>query len=338
MQLIKHASIRPYNTFHVDAQVDTLIHITTIEEAINLCRNNLLRNREHIFLGGGSNILFTGNYDGTVIKIDLKGKELIDETPEHVYIEVQAGEVWDDFVAWAVNHGYGGIENLSLIPGNVGSSPIQNIGAYGVELKDVFHSLKTIDIKSGKLNTFSKAQCNFAYRSSIFKEQNNNHLMITSVVFQLKKCPVVHTSYGSIHEELKKMRIKQPGIKDMRKAIISIRNQKLPDHNILGNAGSFFKNPIICLKEYERCRALPPGIVSYKLPGNKIKLAAGWLIEKAGWKGVRKGNVGVHHNQALVLVNYGNATGKEVFDLSEEIIQDINEKYGIKLEREVNII
>lgn len=337
MQLNKHASILPYNTFHVDAQVAFLVHIKTIEDAISLSRN-FLNNRDYIFLGGGSNILFTRHYDGVVIKVGLKGKELIDETPGQVYIKVQAGEVWDDFVAWSVNRGYGGIENLSLIPGNVGSSPIQNIGAYGVELKDVFHSLEALDLKTGSINTFSKPQCNFGYRSSIFKEQSNEHLMITSVVFKLEKKPVVQTGYGSVNEELEKMGVKQPGIKDMRKAIISIRKQKLPDPNNLGNAGSFFKNPVISIKEYERCKDLLPGIVSYKLPGNKIKLAAGWLIEKAGWKGVRRGNVGVHHKQALVLVNYGNATGKEIFDLSEEIIQDINKKYGIKLKREVNII
>ncbi len=338
MQLHKHASIRPFNTFHVDAQVEFLAYIKTIEEARSLIHNKLLNNRNYIFLGGGSNILFTRNYHGVVIKIDLQGKELIDETPELVYVKVQAGEVWDDFVAWAVNRGYGGIENLSLIPGNVGSSPIQNIGAYGVELKDVFHSLEALDLKSGKINTFTKPQCNFSYRSSIFKEKNYKHFMITSVVLKLEKKPVVNAGYGTIIEELEKMGVQQPTIKEMRAAIISIRNQKLPDHNILGNAGSFFKNPIISTKEFERCRELLPGIVFYKLANEKIKLAAGWLIEKAGWKGVRKGNVGVHHNQALVLVNYGNATGKEVFDLSEEIIQDINEKYSIKLEREVNII
>jgi UDP-N-acetylmuramate dehydrogenase len=290
-------------------------------------------------LGGGSNILFTKDYDGAILKNEIKGIELQHEDADYVYVKVGAGENWHQFVLHCINHNWAGVENLSLIPGNIGASPIQNIGAYGVELDDVFWSLEAFHLSEKKIHTFTATDCEFGYRDSVFKNRYKNEFAILSVTFQLKKKPIYHVSYGAITEELEKMGVKDLSIKAISQAVISIRSSKLPDPQKIANAGSFFKNPEVPTSKYEGLKLEFPSIVAYPLAkGPVVKLAAGWMIEQCGWKGYRKGDAGCHAKQALVLVNYGNATGKEIYDLSEEILQSVKNKFDIVLEREVNII
>jgi len=289
-------------------------------------------------LGGGSNILFTKDYDGAVLKNEIKGIELQHEDGEHVYVKVGAGENWHQFVLYCINHNWAGVENLSLIPGNIGASPIQNIGAYGVELDDVFWSLEAFHLSERKIHTFTATDCEFGYRDSVFKNRYKNEFAILSVTFQLKKKPVYHVSYGAIAEELEKMGVKDLNIKIVSQAVVNIRSSKLPDPKIIPNAGSFFKNPEVSTEKYEELKLNFPDVIAYPLAKGTVKLAAGWMIEQCGWKGYRKGDAGCHAKQALVLVNYGNAAGKEIYDLSEEILLSVNEKFGVLLEREVNIL
>lgn len=290
-----------------------------------------------LILGGGSNILFTKDFEGLVLKNEIKGIELLHEDANYVYVKAGAGENWHQFVLHCISRGWAGVENLSLIPGCVGAAPVQNIGAYGVELDDVFLDLEAFHLKEKKMVTLTKSDCDFGYRDSVFKKKYKNEFAITSVTFQLKKKPVFHTSYGAITQELEKMGVKELSIKAISQAVISIRSSKLPDPVQVANAGSFFKNPEITKTRYEELQAEFPGIIAYPLADDKMKLAAGWLIEQCGWKDFRRGDAGCHAKQALVLVNYGKATGSEIYQLSEEIITSVMKRFGVILEREVNI-
>lgn len=282
-------------------------------------------------------MLLTENFRGTVLKIDIKGKERIREDEAHVWVKIGAGENWHESVLWTLENNWGGLENLSLIPGNVGAAPMQNIGAYGIEVKEHFDHLIAVSRNDGSLHTFHLEDCAFGYRESVFKRELKDQYVIAEVCFRLDKQPVLHTGYGAIQDELKKMGVDSPTIQDVSRAVIAIRQSKLPDPKEIGNSGSFFKNPVVGTAHYEKLKAQYPELVAYP-SGKGMKLAAGWLIEKAGWKGFRRGDAGVHARQALVLVNYGNARGEEILDLSKEIIADIAEKFGVELEAEVNII
>jgi UDP-N-acetylmuramate dehydrogenase len=297
-----------------------------------------------LILGGGSNILFTKNIDGLVLKNDITGIAKIGEDDEFVYVKAGAGENWHQFVLHCIQNNWAGVENLSLIPGNVGASPMQNIGAYGVELKEVFLELEAFHLKDGGITTFGLKDCAFGYRESVFKQQYKDQFAILTVTYKLRKTPLFNTSYGAIEQELEKMGVQQLSIQAISQAVINIRSSKLPDPKEIGNAGSFFKNPSVPTQQFDSLKAKYPGIVGYPNSDGSVKLAAGWLIEQCGpndqtsWKGYRKGDAGCHAKQALVLVNYGHAKGKEIYDLSEEILQSVQTKFGVMLEREVNIV
>ena len=291
-----------------------------------------------LVLGGGSNLLFTKNYDGLIIKNEMKGIHLIREDDHHVYVRAGAGEGWHSFVLHCINNGWAGMENLSLIPGTVGAAPIQNIGAYGVELKDIFFGLEAYHIKEEKLHQFSLNDCAFGYRDSIFKRSLKGELVITQVIFRLNKIPEYKITYGAIEQELEKMNIKELSIQAISQAVCRIRSSKLPDPAVMGNAGSFFKNPAVPENKYSELKEIFPGLVGYHQMDGSYKLAAGWLIEYCGWKGYRRDDAGCHALQSLVLVNYGHATGAEIFKLSEDIQRSVFEKFEVRLETEVNII
>jgi len=336
-------SLKKYNTFGIEAHAKQFATFTSVHELITLLTPDSLL--PTLILGGGSNILFTANYNGLVLKNEIGGIEKISEDEDYVYIKAGAGENWHSFVLYCIENDYAGIENLSLIPGNVGASPMQNIGAYGVEIKDVFHSLEAYHLKDQVLVRFTKEDCEFGYRESVFKRKYKDHFAITSVNYRLSKKPVFNTSYGAIGQELERMGVKELSIKAISDAVIRIRQSKLPDPKEIGNAGSFFKNPIVSVDHLQKLQQQYPGIPHYSVTNSLLtthyslsKLAAGWLIEQCGWKGYRKGDAGCHAKQALVLVNYGNASGQEICDLSNEIIQSVQNKFGVQLEREVNII
>ncbi|MDR2123180.1 MAG: UDP-N-acetylmuramate dehydrogenase [Flavobacteriaceae bacterium] len=335
----ENTDIKKFTTFNVPAVCRYFTEVYSLEEldeALDLAKEKEL---PLLFLGGGSNILFTDIFQGLVIKLNLKGITESEEDEDHVVVSAQAGEEWSAFVQYCISKDYGGLENLSLIPGNAGTSPMQNIGAYGVEIKDVFHSLKALSIQTKKVETFTPDLCKFGYRESFFKNEGKDKYVILEVSFRLtKKNHKFNISYGAIQEEFKKKDIKTPTLKDISEQIIQIRQSKLPDPKILGNAGSFFKNPVISLEQFQKLQNEYPHIPHYRLADSQIKIPAGWLIEHAGWKGKKTGRVGVHEKQALVLVNYGGATGKEIYLLSETIIQDVKKKFDILLQREVNII
>ena len=336
MQIHENFPLKPYNTFSIDVKAKFFNSFSFVEEL----EETLMMYSEYpiLILGGGSNILFTKDYHGAVLKNEIKGIELQHEDAEHVYVKVGAGENWHQFVLYCIKHNWAGVENLSLIPGNIGASPIQNIGAYGVELDDVFWSLEAFHLSERKIHTFTATDCEFGYRDSVFKNRYKNEFAILSVTFQLKKKPIYHISYGAITEELEKMGVKDLNIKAVSQAVINVRSAKLPDPQRIPNAGSFFKNPEVSASKYEELKLRFPDIIAYPLAKGTVKLAAGWMIEQSGWKGYRKGDAGCHAKQALVLVNYGNATGKEIYDLSEEILQSVKNKFDVVLEREVNII
>ncbi|XOV67762.1 MAG: UDP-N-acetylmuramate dehydrogenase [Fluviicola sp.] len=328
--------LQPYNTFGLSC---TAKRFATFKNAEELKEILIQRDEDELLiLGGGSNILLTQDFEGLVIKNEVTGFEVIEEDDDTVLVESGAGEVWHEFVMRCIQEGYGGIENLSLIPGSVGASPMQNIGAYGVEIKDTFDSLHAYQIDSGEVHTFNHAQCEFGYRESVFKRSLRGQYIILSVRFRLTKKHKLNTSYGAIEAELEALGISQPTIKDVSDAVINIRSSKLPNPKEIGNAGSFFKNPVVDQKVVDAIANEYEKLPQYPAPNGKIKLAAGWLIEKAGWKGKNFGTYGVHKNQALVLVNYGGALGSDIYDLSETIIQDVKNKFGIQLEREVNMI
>lgn len=291
-----------------------------------------------LILGGGSNLLFTGDVNRFVVKNEIKGIEKTGEDENHIYIRAGAGENWHQFVLFCLEHDYAGVENLALIPGNVGASPMQNIGAYGVEIKDVFHELEAIHIRDKEKRVFNKVDCAFGYRESVFKHKYKEQFAITSVTYRLKKVPAFNIEYGAIKQELEKMNIAELSIQAIADAVMNIRKSKLPDPAVIGNAGSFFKNPEIAAEQYNLLKKQFPSMVGYVMYNGYIKVAAGWLIEQSGWKGYRKGDAGCHDKQALVLVNFGHASGAEIYVLSEEIIKSVHDKFGITLEREVNII
>ena len=338
MNIIANYPLLKLNTFGLDVKAKYFVSINTVNELIELTKTEVFKDLQLLILGGGSNILFTKDFDGLVILNSIKGKEIIDQTQESIFLKIGAGENWHELVMYTVDNKWGGIENLSLIPGNTGTAPMQNIGAYGVEIKETFVELEALEISSGKIVKFNNSDCEFGYRESVFKNKMKNQYIILNITLELKKNPELNINYGDVKAILESQNINNPSIKDVSDAIISIRQSKLPDPKIIGNSGSFFKNPIVSLNQLELIKKKYPNVVNYKINENEFKIAAGWMIERAGWKGKKFNNYGVHEKQALVLVNYGLANGMEIFNLSEEIILDIKDKFGIKLEREVNII
>jgi UDP-N-acetylmuramate dehydrogenase len=338
MQIQQNFSLKPYNTFGIDAKARYFSTFASVDVLSELLTTNHKLQTTNLILGGGSNILFTKDYDGLVLKNEITGIEKVEEDEEHVYVRAGAGENWHKFVLYCINNNWAGVENLSLIPGNVGASPMQNIGAYGAEIKDVFHELKAFHVGEKTNYTFQLKDCGFGYRESVFKHKYKGQFVILTVTYKLSKTPKLNTSYGAVEQELERMGVKQPGIKDVSKAVINIRSSKLPDPKEIGNAGSFFKNPVIPSSKFEMLKSEFENIIGYKNKDGSVKLAAGWLIEQCGWKGFRRGDAGCHPKQALVLVNYGSATGNEIYNLSEEILQSVKERFDVTLEREVNII
>lgn len=338
MNIFENYPLRPLNTFHIDANARYFTAVSTIDEAREVLSSERFRSMPRLILGGGSNILFTRDFNGIVIRNELKGIQLVREDADHHYVKAGAGENWHLFVMHCIENNYAGVENLSLIPGNVGAGPMQNIGAYGVELKDVFHELEALNMQTLSLETFSNAACRFGYRESVFKREAKDQYIITSVTFRLNKRPVFNTNYGAIEKELEAMGVQALSIRAISQAVINIRSSKLPDPAKIGNAGSFFKNPVVSIEKYESLKQQFPGIFAYPSSPTEMKLAAGWLIEQCGWKGQTYGDAGVHKLQALVLVNYGNAEGREIYNLSQRILDSVYEKFGVELEREVNIV
>lgn len=336
MEIENNISLKQYNTFGIDVKAK-LFSIFTNPETLQQHIADYSR-QPIMILGGGSNVLFTKNFEGLVLKNEIKGIELIKEDANHIYVKAGAGENWHAFVQYALGRNWAGLENLSLIPGNVGASPMQNIGAYGVEIREVFEELEAFHVKEKKIKLFTVNDCEFGYRESVFKKKYKNQFVILNVTFRLNKKPHFNTSYGAIEQELQKMAVKDLSIQSVSQAVINIRSSKLPDPAKIGNAGSFFKNPEISLRQFQQLQNSYSGMIGYPLNNGNVKLAAGWMIEQCGWKGLRRGDAGCHSQQALVLVNYGNARGKDVFDLSEEIVVSVKKKFGIQLEREVNII
>ena len=337
MTVLEHVSLKNYNTFGIEASAREFVDVTSLNDLIEVLKKHGEANK--FILGGGSNLLLTKNIDALVIHINNKGKEIIKEDNGSVFVKIQAGENWHEFVLWCIANNFGGVENLSLIPGNVGTSPIQNIGAYGVELKDVFVECEAIHIETLETKTFTNKDCQFDYRNSIFKQKLKGQYIITNVTFKLtKENHILKTSYGAIQSELNDRNISKPTIKNVSDAVIRIRQSKLPDPKEIGNSGSFFKNPIISIDHFNELLINFPEIPSYKVSNDQIKIPAGWLIEIAGFKGKRFGNYGVHKKQALVLVNYGSSNGQDIYDLSRLIQKTIYRIFNIDLETEVNVI
>lgn len=336
MQIQENISLRRYNSFGIEALARYFATFKDTDELEGLTTND--SRLTPLILGGGSNILFTKDYDGLVLKNEIKGITELHEDSDYVYVRAGAGENWHHFVLYCIGRNWAGVENLSLIPGNVGATPMQNIGAYGVEIEDLFWDLEAWHLKDKKRVTFTKADCGFGYRESVFKRKYKDQFVILNVTFQLRKKPRFNTSYGAIEQELEKMGIKELSIKAISDAVINIRSSKLPNPAETGNAGSFFKNPEIPGPQFSSLQAQFPAIVGHPLPNGNVKVAAGWLIEQGGWKGYRKGDAGCHAKQALVLVNYGHASGQEIWQLSEEILKSVKTKFGVILEREVNVI
>ena len=337
MEIQHHFSLKNYNTFGIEAKAKQFVAVHSTEQLKYILEQR--KAEKKFILGGGSNMLLTKDIDALVIHIDLKGKKIIEENDDYVWVESQAGENWHEFVLWTIDQDFGGLENMSLIPGNVGTTPVQNIGAYGTEIKDTFVSCQVITIENQEIKTFSKEECNFGYRESIFKNDVKDQYIITSVVFKLtKKNHKINTSYGDIVAELAKNNRTEPTLKDVSNAVINIRRSKLPDPKELGNSGSFFKNPILLKSDFQKIQHQFPEMKYYEVSETEVKVPAGWLIEQAGFKGKRFGDAGIHKNQALVLVNYGNATGAEILNVSKNIQETIFKKFGINIETEVNVI
>lgn len=342
MEIQRDADLQPFNTFHVPARAARLAAFTSVDELRALLAAPELQDLPRLVLGGGSNVLFTHDWPGVVLRNDIPGIDVLEEADEAVVVRAGAGVVWHEFVMHCVGQGWGGIENLSLIPGKVGAAPMQNIGAYGVEIKDTFDHLHALRVDDGTVVRFSKAECRFGYRESFFKREGRDRFVILDVAFRLSKRPTLHTHYGSIQGELDKRGITTPTIQDVSNAVVHIRRSKLPDPAVIGNAGSFFKNPVVPEAVALRIRETYPNVVSFPSGEGFVKLAAGWLIEQAGWKGFRQdtgsGSFGVHKDQALVLVNHGGATGADIYALSTRVLDSVRETFGVELEREVNII
>lgn len=337
-QIHTNYNLKSLNTFGIDAKCSYYTEIHSIQDFTELAKNPLYSEQKKLILGGGSNLLFVKDFEGMVIRNCLKGIEIVEENEAYTLVKASAGEIWHDFVIWCIQNDLGGLENLSLIPGCVGASPMQNIGAYGVEIKEVFEELEAISMNGAMKRRFSKSECAFGYRESVFKREYKNQFFITSVTFRLSRKHEVNTSYGAIGAELKAMNIESPGISEVSRAVIRIRSSKLPDPKILGNAGSFFKNPEVDAGEYSKLKLKHPDIIAYPLEVGSYKLAAGWLIEQCGLKGFEMKGAAVHDKQALVIVNKNNAKGMDVYNLSEHVLSSVYIKFGVKLEREVNII
>lgn len=334
----ENVSLQPYNTFGIAATARFLTEVTHVEQLRELLRNPSFQHVPKLILGGGSNLLFTRDFDGLVIKISIVGIEKVREDSEHVYLKVGAGVAWHELVVYCIDHAYAGMENLSLIPGTVGAAPMQNIGAYGVEIKETFSSLEALHVKTGEWRTFTNAECEFGYRESVFKKDLKGQYIITHVTFRLNKTAVLNTSYGAIQDTLREMGVAQPSLRAVSDAVIHIRRSKLPNPAEIGNAGSFFKNPEIPRPAYESLQTRYPTIPGYVTSPETVKVPAGWLIEQSGWKGRQIGNAGVHKNQALVLVNYGGATGNEIKAIAEQVQQSVQGQFGIWLQPEVNVV
>jgi UDP-N-acetylmuramate dehydrogenase len=337
MQIRTDFSLKNYNTFGIEAKATQFVAVHNLEELRTVLAEN--KSQKKFILGGGSNMLITKDIDALVIHIDFKGKKIIQENDDVVWVECQAGENWHEFVLWTIDNNFGGLENMSLIPGNVGTTPVQNIGAYGTEIKDTLTFCHAMTIENQDMETFTKNACHFGYRESVFKNEAKDQYIITSVVFELtKRNHRINTSYGDITAELDKKNITNPTLKDVSDAVIAIRKSKLPDPKELGNSGSFFKNPILLKTDFEKIHQQFPEMKYYEVSDTEVKVPAGWLIEQAGFKGKRFGDAGIHKNQALVLVNYGKATGQEILTVSETIQETIFNTFGIHIEAEVNVI
>lgn len=337
-QIQKNISLKPYNTFGIDVDARQFLVVESEQELLAFLKQSENKNLPLLILGGGSNILFTQPFEGIVLKNEIQGIELIKEDEEAVYLKVGGGVNWHQFVLYTVERNWQGVENLSLIPGTVGAAPIQNIGAYGVELKDVFESLEGVDLETYEKKTFVKEDCNFGYRNSVFKNEYKGKLMITSVMVKLRKKPEFNISYGAIQQTLQDKGISELSVKAISDAVISIRESKLPDPVVIGNCGSFFKNPVVKTEVFENVKAAYPEVPSYPVTEGWVKVPAGWLIEKCGWKGHQEGNVGTYAKQALVLVNHGDASGSEAKAFALKIQASVKDKFGIEIIPEVNII
>ena len=338
MKLLQDHSLKNLNTFGVDVKAKLFAEVFSEDELIEILSDVKFKSERKLILGGGSNILFTKDFDGLIIKVSITGIKVLEGKGESVIVEAGAGVIWNELVKFCVDKNYGGIENLTLIPGTVGAAPIQNIGAYGQELADTFVSLNGIFIETGEQNTFSKKECRFAYRSSIFKEEFKNESIISSVRLKLSKSSKTNTSYKALSDYISKKGIANPTIKDVSTAVAEIRRSKLPDPEKIGNAGSFFKNPFVSKELFQKLKSEYSDIISFNVETGQIKISAGWLIEKCGWKGKRVGDVGTSPDHALVICNFGNATGAEVLEFAMRIKEEVANKFGIKLEEEVNIL
>jgi UDP-N-acetylmuramate dehydrogenase len=336
MQIQQNISLKQYNTFGIDAMARFFSAFSSTGQLAELADSFPALSK--LILGGGSNILFTKNVEGLVLKNEIMGIQKIKEDENFVYVQAGAGENWHQFVQTCIANNWCGVENLSLIPGHVGATPMQNIGAYGVEIKEVFYELEAFHLQDKKPYTFTLQDCEFGYRESVFKKRYKGQFVILQVTYKLSRQPRLNTGYGAIEQELERMKVQQPTIRDVSQAVINIRSSKLPDPQKIGNAGSFFKNPSVSKEQFQLLHASFPDIVGYQNADGSVKLAAGWLIEQCGWKGFRRGDAGCHARQALVLVNYGSASGQEIYRLSEEIVQSVKAKFGVALEREVNIV
>ncbi len=335
MLIRQDISLKPFNSFGMDVNARYFAAFNTADHLLEIFSAH--KQPPALVLGGGTNLLLTRDIDGLVLKNEIAGIAKIAEDEEFVFINTGAGENWHGFVEYCIAHGYAGVENLALIPGAAGASPMQNIGAYGVEIKDVLHEVRAMHIQDKSITTFSNQACEFGYRDSIFKRTYKNQFVILDVTFRLRKTPQFNTSYGAIRQELDRKGVQELTLRAVADAVIHIRQSKLPDPAVIGNAGSFFKNPVIGMEQYEALQKQFPAISAHT-NNNTVKLAAGWLIEQCGWKGYRKGDAGCYDKQALVLVNYGHAAGKEIMALASDIIDSVDKKFGVKLENEVNII
>ena len=337
MKELYNCSLLPYNTFGMDVKASRFVEYASVEELRGLWNAEREAVARALHIGGGSNLLFASDYEGLILHSAIKGYTVVKETEEEVEVRVGAGEVWDDFVAYTVANGWYGAENLSLIPGEVGASAVQNIGAYGVEAKDLIVSVDTFGLETGEERRFIREECRYAYRESVFKQELKGKYAVTFVTYRLKKHPVFHLEYGNIRAELEKQGC-QVDLENVRRIIIAIRQAKLPDPKVLGNAGSFFMNPVVPKMQFEALLAQYPDMPHYPVDDAHVKIPAGWMIDRCGWKGKRVGHAGVHEKQALVLVNCGGATGKEVMHLAEEIVASVRERFGVTIRPEVNYI
>lgn len=331
-------SLKLLNSFGIDVRAKRYLAVhekSCLEELIREINKD---SEPLLILGGGSNILFTSDYDGTVLHICNKGISIVGEDDEHCLVRAEAGEMWDDFVMFCIERDLGGVENLVAIPGSMGAAPVQNIGAYGMEVSDTIRSVEVVSLADGSVRVMSADECGFGYRSSIFKGALKGRVVIASVTFRLTKKPVINAGYGDVKRELDALGLAAPGIRDVAEVIRAIRNSKLPDHTVTGNAGSFFKNPVVQVEVHQTLKEEYPGIVAYPQSDGTMKLAAGWLIEQCGLKGLRMGKAAVHDRQALVLVNMGGATGAEIIQLARHVIEEVDKTFGVRLEPEVNIL